>query len=133
MKQKEIIIYWIETSKLDLENFIWLYQYKRYYPCLFFGHLLIEKALKALVIAHAKKLPPYTHDLLKLIELSKVSIFSMKEKRLIKIIGKYNIEARYPEYKKELYNKATKEYTDIKYKQILSLYEKICNKVQQSN
>jgi len=94
---------------------------------------MIEKSLKALVISQTKKFPPYTHDLRKLVSLSKVSIFSEKEKILLEIIGKYNIEARYPDIKQKLHNKATKEYTDIKYEQIISLYQKICNKVQQSN
>jgi len=122
MKQREIINYWIEGSKTDLDNFKWLYRHKRYYPCLFFGHLVIEKVLKALVISETKNIPPYTHDLNKLVELSKVTIFSETDIKLLKTIGKYNIEARYPDIK---------ENTEIKYDQILQLYEKICNKVLQ--
>lgn len=46
------IAYWAESSAYDLETGATLLRSKKYPYALFFGHLAIEKILKALVVKH---------------------------------------------------------------------------------
>lgn len=47
MTNKEVIEYWKSTAEHDYDTMISLYRSKRYDACLFFGHLILEKILKA--------------------------------------------------------------------------------------
>ena len=59
--------------------------------------------------------PPYTHNLLRLAELTGLyELFSDEQKSFLSIINPLNIEARYPDYKEQL----TKTLTDKLCKQI---------------
>lgn len=80
--------------------------------CLFIGHLVIEKLLKALYAKKNKNAPhaPKVHNLLYLTEKVKLDLTEDQEK-LLSIISKFNINARYDDYKKEFQNKCTDEYT----------------------
>lgn len=57
------IKYWLESAAYDLETRKSLLEIKRFPYALFFGHLAIEKALKALVVKTTKEHAPYTHSL----------------------------------------------------------------------
>ena len=57
------IKYWLESAAYDLETGKSLLEIKRFPYALFFGHLAIEKALKALVVKTTKEHAPYTHSL----------------------------------------------------------------------
>ena len=67
MDYKKIIEYWEKNAKQDYKTFNHLYEKKDYTWCLFIGHLIIEKILKALYVKKFKKESPYTHNLLILI------------------------------------------------------------------
>ena len=64
---------------------------------------MLEKVLKAFyVLNNENAIPPKTHNLLKLvdsadIELSKEQIIFLDE------VNDFNLEVRYPEYKREFY------------------------------
>lgn len=51
------IAYWAESSAYDLETGATLLRSKKYPYALFFGHLAIEKILKALVVKHTGTRP----------------------------------------------------------------------------
>ncbi len=127
-KIKELVEYWITVSKTDLKNMQSLYQGKRYSGCLFFGHMTLEKILKALVVKATKDHAPRIHNLNRLAELSRFN-FSDKEWDILAEADTFNMEARYPDEKLEFYKKCTLSYTDRFYKPIISLHQKLCQNV----
>ena len=72
--------------------------------CLFFGHLTIEKLIKA-IYAKKNKSAPYAPK-------------TERQEDLLDIITKFNMNARYDDYKKEFYKKCTNEYTEEQIKNI---------------
>lgn len=50
MTKDEIVKYWIEAAEFDLRAMQNLYTSKDYVWCLFLGHLVIEKLLKAIAV-----------------------------------------------------------------------------------
>ena len=77
------------------------------------GHLVIEKLLKALCIKNSveSENPPKTHDLLVLSERAGLNL-SEERKDIFDMITTFNINARYPDYKKSFYLKCTKDFTE---------------------
>jgi HEPN domain-containing protein len=57
------VSYWSESAKYDLGVAKSMFLAKKYPYALFFGHLAIEKLLKALVVKETKDHAPYTHSL----------------------------------------------------------------------
>jgi len=109
MEKKEIIKFWAISAKNDLETANWLFEGKRYLPCLFFCHLSIEKMLKAIIIKKNAEFQPI-HNLVRLANLSKLPVTDEIKNRLSDI-SEFNIRARYDDYKYQLYKKANKIFT----------------------
>jgi HEPN domain-containing protein len=110
MDTSGMIHYWLKSSQEDLKTAVGLFRLKRYQHCLFFCHLFVEKAIKALVVKTTSQPAPYDHKLSKLTKLTKVN-FSDKQLDLLDELTAFNIEARYNDYKFQFYKKATEEYT----------------------
>jgi len=107
----EHIKHWIDSAENDLETANILFNSRRYDWCLFISHLVVEKALKAVfVLNNDNKIPPKTHNLLKLAKKSSLPL-SIDQKLLFKEIQGFNIEARYPQYKQEFYKQCTSDLT----------------------
>ena len=98
-----------ESAKEDYEAAVLIWKSKRSDWGLFLGQLALEKLLKGLVLKKTKIAPPYTHNLVILYRKMgwEVNLEILDD---LTTISKFNIEARYPEIKQELYRKATKEY-----------------------
>ena len=69
---KKVVEYWQVTAKRDYETMLGLFKMKRYPESLFYGHIVLEKILKGLVVKETKKEAPYIHNLTKLAELSNI-------------------------------------------------------------
>lgn len=117
MNKEELIKYWIDASEIDYKAMNNLFRSKDYVWALFIGHLVIEKLLKALVVKNNEELVPKIHDLNKLAKLSSLEL-SEDRKNILDIITSFNIEARYPDYKKEFYKKSDFEFTSKHIKHI---------------
>jgi HEPN domain-containing protein len=106
MSQKEAVKRWMESADDDWETAEALYKSKKFAHCLFFGHLALEKSLKALFIYQKDSVPPITHDVLL---LAKKIGYPLDEQNIgdFSEITTFNIEARYDVYKAELHKKAT--------------------------
>lgn len=76
---------------------------------LFFGHLAVEKLLKAIVVEILDTAAPRTHDLLYLAGLARIEMDKKREEQ-IAIITTFNIEGRYSEEKLAFHTKVTKAY-----------------------
>ena len=47
---KKIVKYWQKTAEHDFETMLYLFKGKKYSESLFFGHIVLEKILKGLVV-----------------------------------------------------------------------------------
>lgn len=114
MKKDEHVAYWINGAEQDLSAAESLCAAGKYNWCLFIAHLVLEKMLKALfVLRNDNKIPPRTHNLVKLAERSQLQL-SDEKRFFFDEVNSFNLEARYPDYKNEFYRKCDKEFT-LKY------------------
>ena len=112
MNNIDLMNYWIESSDEDYNVMYVLYQNNKNNYSLFFGHLVIEKLLKALYAKKNKNSPyaPKSHDLLHLAENVNLEL-NERQEDLLDIITRFNMNARYDDYKKKFYKRCTNEYT----------------------
>ena len=100
---KQLILdYWIESSDKDFKTMLDLYQTKNNSWALFMGHLVIEKLLKALYVKNKGDYPPMIHDLRRICEKAGVEP-NETEKVTLDTISRFNINARYDDYKQSFY------------------------------
>lgn len=119
----EHINYWLDSSEQDLKVADVLFENKKYDWCLFIGHLVLEKAFKAIYINVNEDLyPPKIHNLLKLSELCNIELNNEQTLFLDKV-NNFNIEARYPAYKNEFHKMADSEFTVEHYNKIKEYYQ----------
>lgn len=102
--------YWLESAKDDWNVARHLYENGDYPYSLFFGHLTIEKILKAIYVERTGDNPPFTHRLVFLAEKSSLKLAEEKL-RLLETITDFNLEARYPDEKFSFRKRCTKEFT----------------------
>ncbi|GAI24688.1 unnamed protein product [marine sediment metagenome] len=118
MKISEHIQYWLNSAEHDLEAAESLFVAGKFDWCLFLGHLVLEKALKAFYVKdNENRLPPKTHNLLKLAEKTTIPLNS-EVKLFLDEVNDFNLEVRYPEYKQEFYKTCTKEFAEEYFKKI---------------
>ena len=112
MNNIDLMNYWIESSDEDYDTMLYMKTGKKNTWCLFMGQMVIEKLLKALYAKGNKNAPlaPKSHDLCYLTEKIGLNLTDRQEK-LLNIITKFNMSARYDDYKREFKNKCTDEYT----------------------
>jgi len=77
---------------------------------LFFGHLAVEKILKALYVDRQKEHAPPIHSLHRLAKLAGLSL-SKEHTDTLMTISTFNIESRYPDIKRSFRKKCTTGYT----------------------
>lgn len=126
---RESVSYWLVTARHDYDTMITLFQNKRYSDCLFFGHIILEKILKAHVVQVTKKPAPYIHDLVRLEQLAKLE-FSSAAIHFLHQVNDFNIRARYPEHKLRFYKQCSKAYTEPYFDQIVKVYKKLCQELK---
>jgi len=111
MTKEEHIAYWIQSAEHDLIAAESLFNSAKYDWCLFIGHLVLEKTLKAIFVQfNENKVPPKIHNLVKLAELSSIQLTD-EQKIFLDEVNDFNLETRYPDYKLEFYQRCTKEFT----------------------
>ncbi|MHB9012718.1 MAG: HEPN domain-containing protein [Ignavibacteriaceae bacterium] len=105
------IRYWLDSADDDYETMSVLYNNKRYTWSLFIGHLMIEKLLKAYYVQIKEEFPPFIHNLLRLAEMTNISVSEEKKVKLVTITA-FNIQARYDDYKMSFQKKCTPEFAN---------------------
>jgi HEPN domain-containing protein len=112
LSKTDHINYWFSSSTEDWERAMFLQEKKDYVFCLFCVHLSIEKLSKALwVKENQNNYPPRIHEIKYL--LADTSFVPDPEQSLfIDNLQKYQIEGRYPDYKKLIYSYTTLDYTN---------------------
>lgn len=117
INSKMVIEYWISSSDTDHKAMLDLFNTKNYHWSLFMGHLVIEKLIKALFVKANNEHPPYIHDLRRLLELTDIK-FDDNKKVVLDSITRFNINARYDDYKQNFYNLCTEDFAKIWIKKI---------------
>lgn len=124
-KTEELIKYWLKTAGHDYATMLGLFRLKRYSDCLFYGHMVLEKVLKAWVVRNTRKHPKPIHNLLVLLQDTGLSL-TKEEMEFFSEVNKFNIKSRYPDYKLSFYKICTLKYTNTKMEKIKLLYKKLC-------
>lgn len=83
-----------------------LYQTQNNNWALFMGHLVIEKLLKAVYVKSKGEFPPMIHDLRRICEKADVEL-DLSHQILLDSISRFNINARYDDYKQSFYQLCT--------------------------
>lgn len=128
----EHIEYWLDTADKDLEVAESLLSNGHFLHCLYFGHLIIEKALKAYWVYVFQASPPKIHDLLKLALKTSINL-PESDLRFLDELNKFNIEARYPEYKLEMYKICDSAYSQRTFTKLKELYQCIKSQITLPN
>lgn len=122
MDKKERIGYWLNSAAHDLDVAETLFQNEKYDWCLFIGHLVIEKALKAFYVRDNEEHPPKIHNLPRLAERTTLPL-SDKQRQFLIDVNDFNLETRYPDQKYSFYQLCTKEFTEDYFTKIKGFYQ----------
>ena len=91
MKKQEHVAYWLKSADNDLKAADTLFESAKYDWCLFIGHLVLEKVLKAIFVhSNENRIPPETHNLLKLAELSSITLTN-EQKLFLDEVNDFNL------------------------------------------
>ena len=110
-QKNSLIKYWLTGADSDLIVAEHLFEKGDYHYCLFIGHLVLEKALKALYVKNVDINPPFKHSLPILAEKANLKLTEEQE-TFLEEVSDFNIEARYPDIKFSFYKKCSKEFTE---------------------
>ena len=114
---KKLFNYWLSDAEESWSVAQTLFRHNKYPESLFFGHLTLEKILKALVVAITQKHAPPIHNLVRLIQLTDLET----TKEQMADLGKwtrYCIAGRYDNEKTFFRKQCTKQYTKENFNKI---------------
>ncbi len=118
------IQYWIEIALDDLDSARIMLNNKKYLQSGFYCHQAVEKAMKGYYLYTMNDDPPYTHNLLRLAEVSGLNDALSEEWRgHVDMLMPLNIEARYPDEKRELLKRLDARKADAIYNRTGELIE----------
>jgi HEPN domain-containing protein len=119
--QKEIIDFWASEAEESLGVAKHLFEKKDYSYALFFGHLSVEKIIKAVLVKNTNQQAPRSHNLLRLAKEAHIELDEDQKHTLIRITA-FNLESRYPDYKKEFRKKCTRQFTATELQKIEEVF-----------
>ena len=122
MKIEDQINYWLEGAERDLPVAESLLQNGHYAWCLFVGHLVLEKTLKAHYVKNNGETPPRSHDLTRLSEATDLEL-SEKQREFLFAANSFHIESRYSSEKLRFYENCTAEFAAQNLKNIKEFYQ----------
>jgi len=123
MTRKQHVDYWLLGAAENMKDMRSAIKSKRRTNAMFYGHLAIEKILKALCAVRNVPIER-EHKLIVLANDSGyISQLSVAEQQELLTITSFNIEARYDDYKRRFNTICTPHYTDIWSKVISRWYK----------
>ncbi len=117
---KSITSNWLLSADYDIKTASALLKNKRYIYVVFMCHLSLEKMLKAVYSEKFRKMPPYTHNLNKLISLANIEL-PERHQMFIDKINLQSVPTRYPED----FRRLSKEFDENLAKQYLKITREI--------
>ena len=119
--QAGLVEYWANEAEEALTVAGHLIEKRDYSYALFFGHLAIEKILKALHVSKLKSHAVPGHNLLRLAKAAGLELDKEKSDILVTVTA-FNIEARYPDTQRSFRKKCTRGYSKSEMKTIKELF-----------
>jgi len=108
MSNKELIKYWFDTAEEDWKTAEGLLNLGHYMQALFYVHIALEKYLKGLIVKDGRE-APFDHNLLGIAKKARIDLDNDQLSHITEI-NTFNIRARYDDYKRSFFKKATVEY-----------------------
>ena len=103
--------FWQEASARDFQTATDIFnRTENHVAVLFYIHLTLEKILKALYVTRKAAHAPFSHNHLYLLKETGIDA-DENDRKLLSEINEFNIEARYPDEKFLIYQKATRDFT----------------------
>ena len=130
-RKAKLIDYWVRSAEYDLEVSQSLYEKCRFHYSLFFGHLAIEKILKAIFVKKKSIHAPFSHSLTHLVEKAGIEIQQERLERLASFMDFY-IDGRYPGDLDDIFRKYTPDLTREKREEVMEMFEWLKKKLQAS-
>lgn len=128
---KKLVEYWLNIANRDFKTMVGLFKLKRYPESLFYGHMVLEKILKALVAQNKRKHASPTHNLLVLLTEAEINL-SKEKMEFLAEVSKLNIRTRYPDYKLYFYKVCNRRYTEERLKKIKEIYKELCQRIKKN-
>lgn len=122
MNPEKVTKFWLDEVEESLGVADHLFEKGDFSYSLFFGHLAIEKLLKAMYVAKNKEQAPFIHHLKRLAELTGIQLTTEQMDELLRISA-FNLEARYPDENRTFRQKCTKEFTEDELKKIKETFQ----------
>lgn len=119
---ERVVTYWLVEADEALQVADHLVEKGDYSYALFFGHLAVEKVLKALYTSKHREHAPPIHNLLRLARAASVEPDEIQTEALITITA-FNIEARYPDLKRAFRERCTAEFTERQMATIKEMFQ----------
>lgn len=113
--------YWYKEADYSWEVTVSLLEKKKYAEALFFGHLTVEKLLKALVVFKQKTHAPPIHNLIELIKKTDV-IYDKNQLDDLGMFNNFYLAGRYDNYKMNFRKQCTKKFTEDSLTKIKQYY-----------
>ena len=129
MDRKLQVAYWLESAEDDWKVAGHLFEKGDYTYALFFGHLTIEKILKAVYVDRRNAVPPFTHRLVRIAEEMALDLSEAQLERL-EIITDFNLEARYPDESFSFKRKCTRQFAEHHLEYIREMRQWLMNQVR---
>lgn len=104
------VTFWTISANDDWKSAGIAFRGRDYVKALFWGHLYLEKLLKAVIVKQTGKHAPYGHALPDLAKKAKLEL-TKDQIEFLKRVTDYNIKARYPDHEFELKKRATRAFT----------------------
>lgn len=121
MDTQKVKDFWVEEAEESLKVAEHLFEKQDFSYALFFGHLAIEKLLKAIYVIKQGEQAPYIHNLTRLAEIIEITLTETQREQLIKITA-FNLESRYPDEKRSFRKKCTMDFTRLELQQIREMF-----------
>lgn len=123
--------YWATTAAHDWKTVRHLFESRHYPEALFFGHLYLEKLLKALIVRHTGKDAPYGHKLYALAVKAELTM-TEEQHAVLTRFSAYNIVTRYPDQRLELYKRLNRKFTQAELKEMEQIGKWIKSQIKMS-
>jgi HEPN domain-containing protein len=121
--------FWVLEAEEALQVAEHLMEKGDYSYALFFGHLAVEKALKALYAAKRHDHAPPIHNLMRLAKTAGLSLHEAQQEVLLAITA-FSIEARYPDINRSFRKRCTREYSEGQMATIKEMYQWIRSQLE---
>ena len=128
---EKIIQNWITLAQYDLSTAQAMLEAERYLYVAFTCQQALEKLLKAIYVKQWNKTPPYTHNLIRLLDSLTVAAECDEEKyRLLETLNSYYLESRYTEQISELFQSLTPKTAAQTYDHTRKLFSWLMTKIK---